>query len=71
MEDNVTKIQAQILEVEDEEDESEDIKYRVSLKLKEGDKFTYAKFTKQVMSENLKMFEDCTLWMFRDSKLWN
>jgi hypothetical protein len=30
--------------------------------LKEGDKFTYAKFTKQVMNENLKMFEDCTMW---------
>jgi len=51
----------QIVEVEDEEDESEAIKYRVSLKLKEGDKFTYAKFTKQVMNENLKMFEDCTM----------
>jgi hypothetical protein len=38
-----------------------DEEYRVSLKLKEGDKFTYAKFTKQVMNENLKMFEDCTM----------
>lgn len=63
LQETETIIEAKIVEIfaEDEEVESEDQKYRVSLTLKSGDRFAYSKMCKQIMKDQLNMFEDVTM----------
>jgi hypothetical protein len=51
--DAETQIEAKIIEVleEDAESDNEDKKYRVTLTLKSGDRFAYSKMCKQIMKD--------------------
>jgi len=63
LQETETIIEAKIVEIfaDDEEVESEDQKYRVSLNMKSGDRFAYSKMCKQIMNDQLNMFEDVAM----------
>jgi len=63
LQDIETIIEAKIVEIfeDDEEVESEDKKYKVSLNMKSGDRFAYSKMCKQIMNDQLNMFEDVAM----------